>query len=189
MKNKASHWNTGERICDGFHTLGTFKQHCLNRKEKDSLRLLLGSFNFRILHKGFVFSRILKHSTVICSKQFTLPRCRNSFTVCFTHNGEEHYGQVIKYVKFPSDCTCDNICSCTCTMYIAFIEMFKVLSYKMSTDDITSAAVEHIVPCERNGTILVAVPVEAICSLCVFMDFENNDTLYLSKCPNTIEGD
>ena len=185
MRKKNSLPKKGQMICESVYAVGTLKRYFLNREEKQALSKLLGHC---IPNRCFVFARILKNNSVIYSKEFTLPVKRNPFTVSFMDNMNEHCGHITKFVKLLLNCSCESNCMCSNCMYVAFVSMLESSPFKMSTDNVTSATVQHIIPFKRTCRI-VAIPVEAICDLCVFVDFKDSDTVFVAKCPNAIERD
>ena len=109
----------------------------------------------------------------------------------FYHDKTLSFGHVLKYIELiPSaPCLCDGVCSCSIYMYIALIEKFQVVDFHVSTDDITSAKVSHLVPCRKDGFELVAVEVKDIIDLCVFMNIKDCEYMFVAKQPNQIERD
>ncbi|KAJ7378978.1 hypothetical protein OS493_018772 [Desmophyllum pertusum] len=73
--------------------------------------------------KMWIFRRAIVNGLEFQSALYKKNTARNNFTVIFHRNGKNHYGSVLKYVKYAVKCTrmsCAQLhgrCSCTLPMY------------------------------------------------------------------------
>lgn len=186
MRFSSHKYKKGKHMFHNYYILGVTKKYTLKRMEQTVIRRLVGHAVCREVQS---FLRVMWDSTVICSKEYTLAYQRNSYTVMFYQDETLSFGRVHKYIELtPSaPCSCDGICSCS--IYIALIEKFQVVDFHLSNDDMTSAKVSHLVPCRKDGFELVAVEIKDIIELCVFMEIDDCDYLYVAKRPNQVERD
>lgn len=142
--------------------------------------------------KMWIFRRAIVNGLEFQSALYKKTTARNNFTVIFHRNGKNHYGSVLKYVKYAVKCTrmsCAQLhgrCSCTLPMY--YIALVKKLA--RHTCQLPSYQGMQIVRHIKRVTLaddIIAVPISSIKEKCMRIDIE--DSIYMCHIPNSFEKD
>lgn len=175
-------------ICVGDNKiLGSMKQKTLDRLQMRAL----GTCADIIDNRAMTFLRFCRGPKVFSCLLYQRQFVRNSSVVVFSHHESLCYGQVQFYIKYPM-CVCISM-PCICSKYYAILKMFE------ETDDVklledsgpTQATLYHIKVCKRlsPNANLIVVPISNIIDVCVFMEFLDQDVVFISQAPNQLESD
>ena len=183
----------GSAQVDGIHVekfnfdiLGSMKQKKLNHDELVSLRQYVNAASDKALY----FLRFSRGRRIFSSFMYKRQFVRNSSVVAFRQQERTHFGQVQFYFQYPEDCMCLEL-PCTCLNYYAVVKQFDSSDLKLAEDDLTGVTVKHIVVCKVLSAAhsIEVVPVTAITNVCVFMNFKNQDQVFIAQPPNLLESD
>ena len=143
--------------------------------------------------KMWVFRRAIVNGLEIQSSLYKKTTARNNFTVIFQRNGKNHYGSVLKYVKYAGKCTrisCAQLHGkCSCTLPLYYIALVKKMA--RHTCQLPSYQAMKVVRHLKRVSIadnIIAVPISSIKEKCKRIDIDE-DTIYMCHIPNSFEKD
>lgn len=141
----------------------------------------------------FTFKRIRMNRDVVHSKAYLNTWRRNSCTVFVNDAG---FVEVKFYVKVylchcPNVLFCSDECTCKVPHYYGVADccLKPATDITMSSDQFTDCKVDHIIPARREECSNVIFPLTSVKALCVLVDCNHKQCLFVCKLPNRYEKD
>lgn len=176
----------------GIYAIGSFKYDDMTGSETAALCKALNYAPCSTTVK--LFQRIRIGTSIYHSAEYKRVVSRNSYTVLYKDNDVFLFGQV-KYDfqhHFCANTDCDGR-SCGTTSNFAMIKELprETSQPSLVRDPLTKATGFHVavVKAPREPEILVAVPLTNILQKCIFIQFRDSDSAYISHFPNRWEKD
>lgn len=142
--------------------------------------------------KMWVFRRAVINGLEFQSSLYKRSTARNNFTVIFERNGKNHYGSILKYVKYAPKCarmSCAQLHGkCLCNLPLYFVALLKKMA--RHTCQLPTYQGMKVVRHLKRVTIadnIIAVPVTSIKEKCMRIDVDNS--IYICHIPNSFEKD
>lgn len=183
LNSRNYHNKITETIFNGVYILGRKHLEQLNMRHINAL----GNVVDFAIGNCYVFYRLLLNGEVYhCIRYNT--HSRNSCTVVYLENGRKCCGQVLFYVNVNQLCHCMEQCRCK-SSYFAIVKHFITDNncFFLDETDMVHANLNHIKTGKLTETC-IAIPVECIQGLGVFIEFANNKSCVILR-PNSVESD
>lgn len=162
--------------------VGCIQDHSTDRIQPSIIKEAICSTIPRNVKSVKLFQRVMHNGSIIHSHQYSRPTKQNTYTILFTEDGEEQFGQIECYFAFNAQCKdgCEHN-PCICMTYAAVVSRL----------DKIGCLTPHIAITQRPDSSKVSViPLTSIQDLCVYMTFSDMpDVAYCAKMPNTVEKD
>lgn len=144
------------------------------------------------ISKVFTFKRIQMNGDVIHSKACGNVVRRNSCTVFVDDAGSLEVKFYVKvYVQCQNVLFCSNECTCKVPIYygVADCLLIPAADITLSCDLFTNCKVGHIIPARREECSNVIFPLTSVKALCVLIDCNHKECMFVCKLPNRYEKD
>ena len=182
----------GTKISENVYILGFVKYKQLTEEEMHAFRSCVIDINIcndRVLY----FLRYSRGQKLFSSFLYKRQFVRNSTIVSVMLDDTAKFAQVQFFFKYPVECVCTtNTFPCSCTNYYAMVKLFEeVEDFNLAEDKIAKTCLDHIVICKplSASSNLAVVPLSAMNCTCIFMEFKNQDQVFIAKAPNMLESD
>ncbi|XP_061183192.1 uncharacterized protein LOC133191454 [Saccostrea echinata] len=155
----------GEKICDGAYVLGGIKQRQLLDDEYDALCRFTGTAY--VTDNLPSFMRLEKDNCLIYGIEYARMTKRDNSTIMFTGTNAVKFGRVRCFLKLIEN------------IPVAVVEELNCLSYNDRS---------NLLSVKQSG-ILTVVPVDSIKMLCMLINIEGQNQMFVCKFPNRLECD
>ncbi|XP_072023195.1 uncharacterized protein, partial [Amphiura filiformis] len=179
----------GTEISANVHILGGIKYRTLTEEEVQAFRNLVGDI---FVDQVLSFLRLSRGQHMFSSILYTRQFVRNSAIVSINLDGTAKFAQVQFFFKYPVGCVCINASPCTCANYYAVVKLFEeVPDFRLAQDDVTDASLDHLVVCKplAANSRLAVIPLSEMTCVCIFMEFKDQDYVFIALAPNLLESD
>lgn len=178
---------TREKIADNLFALGLMSPAELSATLTCIMESKIGHIS-----KVFTFKRIQMNGDVIHSKACGNVVRRNSCTVFVDDAGSLEVKFYVKvYVQCQNVLFCSNECTCKVPIYygVADCLLIPAADITLSCDLFTNCKVGHIIPARREECSNVIFPLTSVKALCVLIDCNHKECMFVCKLPNRYEKD
>lgn len=177
-----------ERVSNSVFALGVMSPAALSAALTGFLENKLGAR----VSKAFSFKRIQINNDVIHSKSYLNVSRRNSSTVEVDELGFLEVKLYVKlFVQCPNTLFCTDACSCRTPYYYGIADccLQPAADIILSQDTFTDCKPRHIIPVRREGCSNLVFPIKSVKALCILVDSQHGNGMFVCQLPNRYEKD